>query len=163
MTWCIQLCTRSSFCLLSSPKLGVPATVAHAIPELFTAGCVDRLIFLMVPSAHGFPFSAETASESGVLGAGVGIEGSWAGGARRPVGQGPDAARRPASIRNSAVSGQAAAKWMRMRAAFSTTQAPILRMLWPSVASGVLRAARHCEGQASASRPRCAGRGGPGC
>ena len=39
-------------------------------------------------------------------------------GARCPGGQGPEAARRPASRRNRAASGPAEAKWMRMRAAF---------------------------------------------
>ena len=65
---------------------------------------------------------------------GFGVEGTWVRGARRPAGQGPKATRPPASSRNRAASGQAKAKWMRMRAAFSTIRAPILSSLCLRVA-----------------------------
>ena len=45
---------------------------------------------------------------------GLGVERSWVLGARRPGDQGPEAASRPASMRISAASGQADAKWMRI-------------------------------------------------
>ena len=51
---------------------------------------------------------------------GFGVERARVRGARRPGDQGPEAARRPASRRNRAASGQAEAKWMRMCAAFGT-------------------------------------------
>ena len=55
---------------------------------------------------------------------GFGVERSRACGARRPGGHGFEAARRPAGRRNRTASGQAGAKLLRMRAAFSTTRAP---------------------------------------
>ena len=72
----------------------------------------------------------------------LGIEGLGFDGARCPVIHVPAAARRPASKRNRAASGQAEAKWIRMRAAISTTRAPTLssrslRVVNSALASGL--------------------------
>ena len=53
---------------------------------------------------------------------GLGLMGLGFGGARRPPAYGLAVARRPASRRKSAASGQAEARWTRLRAAFSTTR-----------------------------------------
>lgn len=51
---------------------------------------------------------------------GLGVERVRIRGVRRPGGQGPEVANRPAKRRNGAASRQAEAKWMRTRAAFPT-------------------------------------------
>ena len=66
---------------------------------------------------------------------GLRVERAWVIGARRPFAQGPAAARRPASRRKRAASGQAEVKWMRTRVAFSMTRAPILSSLSLRVAN----------------------------
>ena len=63
------------------------------------------------------------------LNSGLRVERARVCGARGPGGQGPEVANRPASRRNRVASGQAEARWMRTRAAFSTTRAPILSSL----------------------------------
>ena len=105
------------------PKAGAPVLDS-------TARC--RSLSVDFDASAGSPFDAEAASGSDVIGVGVRrLNGIWVGGARCPGGQGPEAARRPASMRNRAASGQAEAKWMRIRAAFSTTRAPILSRRCP--------------------------------
>ena len=98
----------------------------------------------MILSGQGFAFGAFPRRGLRLSVSGFGVEGARIRGARCPGGLGPKAARRPASSRNRAASGQADAKWMRMRAAFSTTRAPILsrralRIANSAQASGILR------------------------
>ena len=95
-----------------------------------TVGAVGRgAAALQASSRFGKRTTQEPSSprrEFRLSASGFGVEGTRVrGGTRRPDGQGPEAARRPTSWRNRAASGQAEAKWMRMRAARSTTRAPI--------------------------------------
>ena len=101
-------------------------------------------VYRLILCARGVAFGALQRRDLRLVVSGFGVERARVRGARRPGDQGPEAARRPASRRNRAASGQAEAKWMRMRAAFSTTRAPILSRLCLRVAnsaqaSGILR------------------------
>ena len=75
-------------------------------------------VYRLILCARGLAFGALRRRDLRLVVSGFGVERARVLGARRPGGQGPEAARRPASRRNRAASGQAEAKWMRMRAAF---------------------------------------------
>ena len=101
-------------------------------------------VYRLILCARRFAFGALRRRDLRLVVSGFGVERARVLGARRPGGQGPAAARRPASMRNRAASGQAEAKWMRIRAAFSTTRAPILsrralRVANSAQASGIRR------------------------
>ena len=118
-----------------------------------------RGVYRLILCARGLAFGALQRRDLRLVVSGFGVERARVRGARRPGDQGPAAARRPTSRRNRAASGQAEAKWMRMRAAFSTTRGADLEQARPEgrelgpgerhpVVDAVLLAPRHGLGPA---------------
>ena len=152
----------------TSPSVRIPPRRIHAPASRSTCG--HRAASCSRAIARQFPGRCrEQTAEHGKTLAGVEIEWQLAmlkslgfAGHGAPAIRGP---RLPASRRNRAASGQAEAKWMRMRAALSTTRAPILSRFFLRVAnsaqaSGIRRGtASHRERLKIYATPRLRHRG----